>query len=86
MSKPWIKRGVVVVTAVVVAAVAWRYLGRDGGGIVYETGEVDRGGRGAFSSAEADHGTLQIQTVRNPERCELGQGQELEIRFAECSQ
>src|SRR5690349_19195232 len=43
MSKPWIKRGVVVVTAVVVAAVAWRYLGRDGGGIVYEAGQVDRG-------------------------------------------
>jgi HlyD family secretion protein len=43
MSKPWIKRGVVVVAAVAVAVVGWRYLGRDGGDVVYETGEVDRG-------------------------------------------
>jgi HlyD family secretion protein len=43
MSKPWIKRGVAVVAALVVAVMAWRHFAQGAAGVTYETGEVDRG-------------------------------------------
>ncbi|HWL63707.1 MAG TPA: efflux RND transporter periplasmic adaptor subunit [Steroidobacteraceae bacterium] len=43
MSKPWIKRGVVVAAALVAAVMAWRHFDKKGADVTYEMGTVDRG-------------------------------------------
>jgi HlyD family secretion protein len=43
MAKTWIKRGVVVVVALVVAVLAWARFGQGAADVTYETGDVNRG-------------------------------------------
>ncbi len=43
MSKPWIKRGVVVAAVLVAAVLAWRHFDDKGADVTYEMGTVDRG-------------------------------------------